>query len=468
MRRWVVLFMVGVLFLSSFGFAGQFQEVKDSQVPVSSKACGTCSSCQDFDVDKALSEVNARIGNLTKVINQKEAELQKFYAELNRTKSIETLEKIIKLEDEARVLGSELEFYKRRKLGLELIKKYTRKTPYGLQVLYYRLPREDELVKQYIEKVHPVRKDVDLDWFIAYYTQAAELTFDEYFEADIELNLRLKSGNITDKEAIQLLNKRKKLSEEIFEYLKERDKLQTIKNLNELGRKQLMMKTIGVEPLGIYGISQGYSCNTCPSKATLLPSTSNPEGTPGTSVYYYYASPVAVWVGMHITETPQESGYIGQYCTYELPSSKTDVRKYWWWAESKFEEICKDCEFDLESIQVKVFYAGLARNSNSGQDQRANLIWQFECNKNECYLTSYRPELRDNPDDPIIGEYFLLYVNPYCLACCNGGDVGSTCLWSNRHCSGCFAPDASASQYFPWVNHPYQMKIWPEYGRRLG
>ena len=32
----------------------------------------------------------------------------------------------------------------------------------------------------------------------------------------------------------------------------------------------------------------------------------------------------------------------------------------------------------------------------------------------------------------------------------------------------CFAPDASASQYFPWVNRLYQMEIWPEYGRRLG
>ena len=77
MRRWIVLFVVGLLFLSSFGFAGQ---AEDSQAPVSSGTCDTCSSCQDFDVDKALSEVNARIENLTKVINQKEAELRKLYA----------------------------------------------------------------------------------------------------------------------------------------------------------------------------------------------------------------------------------------------------------------------------------------------------------------------------------------------------------------------------------------------------
>jgi len=148
MRRKTLLslFVVGVLFLSNFVFAGQFQEVKDSQVPVSSKACDTCSSCQNFDVDRALSEVNAKIENLTKVINQKEAELKKLYAELNGTKSIETLEKIIKLEDEVQGLKSEREAYKRQKLSLELTKKYTRKTPYGLQVLYYRLPREDVLV----------------------------------------------------------------------------------------------------------------------------------------------------------------------------------------------------------------------------------------------------------------------------------------------------------------------------------
>jgi len=121
MRRWVVLF------LTNFGFAGQFQEVKDSQVPVSSGTCGACSSCQDFDVGKALVEVNLKIENLTRIINQKEAELQKLYAEFNRTKSIKTLEKIVKLEDDIQLLKSEREFYKRQKIIGRILNRYSGK-----------------------------------------------------------------------------------------------------------------------------------------------------------------------------------------------------------------------------------------------------------------------------------------------------------------------------------------------------
>ena len=189
MRRIVASLLLSLLVLSSFGFvlAGDVWKESNLQVSAGSKTCNTCSSCQDFDVDKALSEVNLRIENLTRVINQKEAELQKLYAELSKSKSVETLEKIVKLEDEVQLLKSELEAYKRQKLSLEFVKKYTRKTSYGVEILYYRLPREDVLVRQYIEKVHPVRKDVDLDWFIAYYRQAGELTFDEYVETDMRL-----------------------------------------------------------------------------------------------------------------------------------------------------------------------------------------------------------------------------------------------------------------------------------------
>ncbi|MDK2853908.1 MAG: hypothetical protein PWQ92_802 [Thermococcaceae archaeon] len=121
MQRWVVLFVVGVLFLSSFAFAGQFQGVGDSQVLVSSGTCSACSSCQGFDVDKALREINLKIENLTRLINQKEAELHKLYAELNKTKSVETLEKIVKLEDEIQLLKSEKAFYERRKNDLIIL-----------------------------------------------------------------------------------------------------------------------------------------------------------------------------------------------------------------------------------------------------------------------------------------------------------------------------------------------------------
>ena len=258
----------------------------------------SCSSCQDFDVDKALSEVNEKIENLTKVINQKEAELQKLYAELNRTKSIETLEKIIKLEDEARVLGSELEFYKRRKLGLELLKEYTRNAACGLQVLYYRLPREDELVKQYIEKVHPVRKDVDLDWFIAYYRQAGELTFDEYIETDMKLREALKevkTGNATINDALELVEKRKRIWDRVYAYLEERDKLQTLKRLKELGKQQTILKTIGIQPLAISNIvyhneiGTKYPCSTVSIDGVLYCGGENPLKD---TLPPYYVAPV--------------------------------------------------------------------------------------------------------------------------------------------------------------------------------
>ena len=116
MQRWVVLGVVVLLVFSSFGFVfaqESFQEVKDLQVKA--EKCESC-SCQDFNIDKALSEVNEKIENLAKVINQKEVELRKLYAELNRAKSVETLERIVKLEDGVQLLKSEREFTKDAKM----------------------------------------------------------------------------------------------------------------------------------------------------------------------------------------------------------------------------------------------------------------------------------------------------------------------------------------------------------------
>ena len=459
MRRWIVLFVVGLLFLSSFGFAGQ---AEDSQVPVSSKACDTCSSCQDFDVDKALSEVNARIENLTKVINQKEAELQKLYAELNRSKSVEALEKIVKLEDEIQSLKHELKAFEHRKLGLELIKKYTRKTPYRLQVLYYRLPREGELVKQYIEKVRPVRKDVNLDWFIAFYRQAGELTFDEYIETDMKLREALKevkAGNATIDDALELIEKRKRIWDKIYGYLKERDKLQTLKKLKELGKQQTIMKTMGIEPLAYNfgGIAEGSSCSsiacylnygykdTLPGVYDIYETGTNPPE----KVYYQVFSPVAVWVGIYQSSTPDIDYFWGEYCTYEFPSTSTDVKKYW----DKAVELHPGSQFeDFGSIQVKLFYDGIAYNPKEGSYQESNIIWQFECNKNGCWVTSYHPKLLSPPDVTYRNQEYMLYIYARVLECCSGGDVSSlTCKWANRHCGGCFAPDESKSQNFAVV-----------------
>jgi len=457
MQRWVVLFVVGALFLSSFAFAEEFQEVE--RVPVSSGICSACSSCQGFDVDKALSEINLKIENLTRLINQNEAELQKLYTELNRTKSVETLEKIVKLEDEVQLLKSELEAYKRQKLSLELVKKYTRKTPYGVEVLYYRLPREDVLVRQYIEKVHPVRKDVDLEWFIAFYRQAGELTFDEYIETDMKLKetiKEIKAGNATVEDALGLIEKKKQIWDRIYAYLEERDKLQTLKKLKELGRKQTIMKTAGIQPLAYNfgGINEGSSCLsvTCyfdyGDKDTLpgVNDPSNAESAP--LVYYSFFYPVAVWVGLYDSSSPNATKFWGEYCTYEFPSTSTDVKKYWDWAVEKANSRGFYSFKDAGSIQVKLFYDGSAYNPKEGTYQESNIIWQFECNKTGCWVINYRLKLLSEPDLGHYAEYYKLYVYAGVLSCCKNGDVGSFCKWANRHCGGCFAPDESKSQNF--------------------
>ncbi|EHR77850.2 hypothetical protein OCC_03172 [Thermococcus litoralis DSM 5473] len=445
MLRWVVLGIVGLLVFSSFGFVFA-QEVKSLQV--SSETCSACSSCRDFDVDKALSEANAKIENLTRLINQKEAELHKLYAELNKTKSIETLEKIVKLEDEIQLLKSDLEFYKRQELSLELIKKYTRRTPYGVEVLYYRLPREDELVKQYIEKVHPVRKDVDLDWFIAFYRQAGELTFDEYVVTDMKLREtigEIKAGNATVEDALGLIEEKKQIWDRIYAYLGERDKLQTLKKLKELGRKQTIMKTTGVEPLSIdVGISRGWGCQLhyCFGESSpALPS----------QAYLYDFQKVAVWVGMYTSSTPNMNYFYDEYCTYDFTSTY-DIHEYW----DKAVELTYDPILGgspVHSIQVKWFFSAY-----DSDDVKHDIIWQFECDATHCWLTTGRADL---PDPNLVpwGTYKLDVFENY-LDCCRGCLIGCQCHWCNTHCSGCFACDPSGAQNFVHEDKPNRT-IWP-------
>ena len=472
MRRIVASLLLSLLVLSSFGFvlAGDVWKESNLQVSAGSKTCNTCSSCQDFDVDKALSEVNAEIENLTKVINQKEAELQKLYAELSKSKSVETLEKIVKLEDEVQLLKSELEAYKRQKLSLEFVKKYTRKTSYGVEILYYRLPREDVLVRQYIEKVHPVRKDVDLDWFIAFYRQAGELTFDEYVETDMRLRETLKeikAGNVAVEDALELIEKRKEIWDRIYAYLEERDKLQTLKKLKELGKQQTIMKTTGIQPLAISNIiyyselGTRYACSQVsiggvlycggdnPLKDTLPPYYVSP-------VEYRDLEPIAVWVGVYASDTPNSDYYLGQFCIYTF-KKESELHYYW--------ERARNYDVRAKSIQIKYFYDGIAYNPKTSEEQVANLIWQFECNANRCWLTSYRPHL-PNPDNPyyIPNDEYMLYVywrvlNSNCCRSSSSHDNPYGCLWANGHCNGCFAPDDSASQYFPHIDRPYQVDI---------
>ena len=461
MQRLVANVLLSLLVLSSFGFvfAEQFQEVKGLQVQT--EKCESC-SCQDFDIDKALSEVDAKIENLTKVINQKEAELQKLHAELNRTKSIETLERIVELRNELRPLQNMKMAFERQRLSLELIKKYTRETPYGLEVLYYKLPKEDVLVKQYVEKVHPVRKDVDLDWFIAYYRQAEENAFYKYSVMDMQLKKALKSGTLNIQNALNILENEDKLWNEIYDYLEEKTKLETLKRLKMMGKQQIIMKTIGIEPLYINygGINKRYgNCPISPYSPYKCGDNYLAETLPthdsGISVTFIGLQPVALWVGMYTVNPDNTLKYIGEYCRYSdyfKPENKLH----------EFFEIARSYDSSTERIQIKYFYSGQAYNPYTGSYQKAVLIWQFDCDESGCFLTSYNPHLPD-PNNPTYIPYIyttLLRVDWYNLYdnCCYGPD-NPECNWANGHCYGCFAPDDSASQNFAWTNRAGQEPI---------
>ena len=89
MRKWVILGIVALLVFSSFE--------KDLQVRI--EKCESC-SCQEFNIDKALSGVNARIENLTRVINRKEAELQVLHQKVQVLSINKGWDRILMLETE--------------------------------------------------------------------------------------------------------------------------------------------------------------------------------------------------------------------------------------------------------------------------------------------------------------------------------------------------------------------------------
>lgn len=409
MRKWVVLGIVGFLIFS----------VGVVQASAGSKAC------QGVDVDKALSEVNLRIQNLTGVINQREAELQELYVGFNG--SPEVLRRIVKLEDEVQELKSEEEAYERQKLSLELIKRYTVKTPYGLQILYYNLPEEDEVVKEYAEKIHPARKDIDLNWLIAYYRQAGELTFDEYIEVDSRLREAVKVGE--GDEALKLLQKRRQIQDKIYVFAKEKTKLETLQKLETLGEQQTIMKKLKIQPLttslkfdfGWYdGWGERYgNCNSgyipvCGrySLKSWLPESGEDWGE--NPVYFRDLRSAAVWIGIYTTSEPSYSSFEAQYCTHEFFSTSRDgdMRIYWTRAVDLMESEGYPNFENYGSIQIKYFYAGEAYNSRPSDRsyQKANLIFQFECNRYACWISSYHPQL-PNPSDasniPSTGYYNL-------------------------------------------------------------
>jgi len=475
MQKWIVLGIIGLLVFGNLVFAGGWEE-SDLQVSAGSKTCNTCNSCQEFDVDKALSEVNAEIENLTKVINQKEAELRKFYAELNRTKSVEILEKIVKLEREVQGLKILLATYQADKERLIFFKKYTRKTLYGLQILYYQLPKESEVLKEYIQKVHPVKRDVDLEWFQGYYLQAKELIMYKRLLADVEIKKKLEElkksnqSNVNDEDTqyiLKRLDKMKALQEKLNTHIIDSAILDEYLNLRLLGRQQVIKSQVisplstnyGGLPVGYLCCSDDpYYCSLCEYPKQILSDNFYVSPWTHTDGYatFYNLQPIAVWVGMYLSSTPDEDYYWGMYCTEYFPSTNslsTIKAIYWERAVDYAYDISPEFGEDFEnsgSIQIKFFYDGTAYNYFTGEYQTANLIYQYDCNKNGCYKSPILDPLPSNPQSHPSPYTETLYIYVKVLACCNGGLVGSSCKWANRHCDSCFAPDGSKSQNFPY------------------
>ncbi|ASJ12865.1 hypothetical protein [Thermococcus thioreducens] len=450
MRKWVTMLLLGLLLLSGF------QTVQAEATQTTNRDQSTCQDCSCINVNVLLNNLTANITNLTHTVGQKKLELETLYEEWSAAKNTSVLFEIVKLKDEIRLLTNELKYLERQKLSLQLVQNYTLQTPYGRKVLYYKLPSEGTIVQEHIKKVHPVRTEVDLEWFIAYYRQAAELTFTEVVQTDMrmrELLKKVKAGNYTEetlREIFTLLDRREKLWSEIYMFAEEKEKLQTLQALKETGRKQtLIASATGIEPLAINfgGINTGVPCSSCPSPLPPLPGVGDPKyASNAPLVRYTYFSPVTVWVGIYLSTTPDVDNFWGQYCTYEFPQTSTDVKKYWDRAVELTAPYLGQYFYERGSIQVKLFYEGQAYNLVSYQE--SNLIWQFDCNKTGCWVINYRLKLLHNPSASYFNKYYKLYVNTAWLACCKNGDVGSTCKWANRHCGGCFAQDAAATQNF--------------------
>ncbi|WP_198362095.1 hypothetical protein [Thermococcus pacificus] len=353
------MLLLGIPLLSSV------QTVKAGTTQTTNQA-HTCQSCSCIDVNTLLDNLTANITNLTHTIDQKKLRLEKLYEKWNTTKNMSILFEIVMQKDEIRLLTNELKYLKRQKLSLQLVQNYTVQTPYGRKILYYKPPPESTIVQEHVKKVHPVRSDVDLAWFIAYYRQAAELTFTEVVQTDMrmrELLKKVEAGNYTEEtinEILTLLDKREKLWREIYKFAEEKEKLQTLKTLKETGRKQTLIKAAtGVEPLAIKfgGIAKGCFCSylhcyNSYGTAPPLPGVIHPlDASEAPYMYYREFYPVVLWVGMYTSSEPDVNHFWGDYCTYEFPSTGTDFEKYW----------NRAIELGLQtfgSIQIKLFYEG--------------------------------------------------------------------------------------------------------------
>jgi len=439
MQRWVVLGVVVLLVFSSFGFVfaqESFQEVKDLQVKA--EKCESC-SCQDFNIDKALSEVNEKIENLAKVINQKEVELRKLYAELNRAKSVETLERIVKLEDGVQLLKSEREFYKRRKNDLELLRKYTIKTAFGVRILYFKLPKEDEIIKKHVEESGISREIVGINDLTSFYWDISGDIFNKIVQTDLKLRAKLGTQNETViEDALRLINEKRRLWNNIYRYLEMRDELYTFQYLREVGKRQVILNTF--MPLAL----QTPSCVWDGDSYVCSQINSGVEMSNYCCLDYYgfkeinYPSfnyrtfrditPAVVWIGLYNSKIQDESTHFADWCTYEFPPDNdgrgTLVEMYW----DTAKQIGKDLGEPLGSIQIKFFYTAEG-DFPTGEWWETNLIYQYDCYLDSqgipgCWPSTGHDPLFSTPQDPPYYVTTKIYIYPYVLPCRCGPDFG--------------------------------------------
>ncbi len=408
--------------------------------------------------------MNAKIENLTEVINQKEAELQKLYAELNRTKSVETLEKIVKLEDEVQLLRSELEFYKRQKTVKEILKRYQRNlyTTYDTKAIVnnYTTDIQRLLPANRINRKIKTSSDIaGLYWYLA------EDTFNKIMDLEYELQTtfeKIKNNQASINNALQIIKEKRKLWNEIYQYLRKRDELYAYEALEETRRNQILYNTmIGIVPLSSTPspwecwkkTENGNIVYVCREirKGEVVSCCPDPLGHPlGDGTRFINLRPAVVWIGMYSDTYPSGSSHVADYCLYKFPSSNNPSVIFETY-KPYVDYMSRKYNLNIRSIQIKFFYTATAYNREAHVYQQTHLIFQYNCYMSTGYChpsKSWLRELPTNPQNPPYSMVTNLMVWPYVLACKYKGDCGLACEWANAHCRGCFAPDDTASQYF--------------------
>lgn len=437
----------------------QFMLLGNTQLILSSES-PTCAYVSLGD-QKAVETLDLIMANLSARIDSEVIALQNLYYLWGQNKSAVLLKDIIRTERKLQDLKNQLETYKRANLSISIMRNYTRSVNGRLDVLYYMMPSNYEIVEAYKKRINPVREDINLEWLISYYQQASELTFDKILEIEYRLQgLTNNTSKTSSQEILSLLNEKRMLWHRLNEYENEKTRLMMIKNLKSIGRKQILLKSQGIHPMAVEfgGIHAGSSCSSsyCYNFYGKKPSLNRPGDNYGTAEFNVY--PRAVWVGLYLSKEPRISTFWGEYCTYTFPSTndKNEMKSIYWTRAVELAAMHLGSYFKYSgSIQIKFFYGGQAKNHNTGKWQISNLIFQYECNDEACWISGPREPLPRYPSSSTQGTYYIFVWKDHLIGgCCKGGDDGgSSCfgaVWGNRHCGGCFAPDASASQNFAY------------------